>query len=152
MKRVLLDTNVLLWAACSPMRLSAAVVAAFTDAEVAGYSIVSLWEIGLKFSRGSFNDLEVPKDWDTRLVVSYAEQGIRQLPVEVAHFRLIQDLPFHHKDPFDRILIAQALHGDWEVISSDGQFDDKESHELRLEFLPHGSLFERRRLLSCLLR
>lgn len=124
MKVYLLDTNALLRFAYHPARLSVDAIAAFQEADALRFSIVNLWEIGLKLSTGGFRDLNVPGDWEEELVKSLAEQGISELPIQPRHCRRIQDLPFHHKDPFDRMLIAQALEGGFAVIGCDTQFDD----------------------------
>ena len=66
----------------------------------------------------------MPADWDIALPGQLENQGIVRLPVEPQNCRMVQDLPFHHKDPFDRMLIAQALNGGFTVIGSDRIFDD----------------------------
>jgi PIN domain nuclease of toxin-antitoxin system len=122
-KRLLLDTNALLWFAYHPARLTSRGLQAFREADELRFSIVNLWEIGLKLSSGGFRDLAIPPDWHTELAESLVENGIVELPVLPRHCRRVQDLPFHHRDPFDRMLIAQALEEGLEVIGSDGQFD-----------------------------
>ena len=123
MKAFLLDTNALLRFAYHPARLTANAIAAFKGADSLRYSIVTFWEIGLKLSIGGFHDLAVPGDWERELVESLSKQGIAELPITPRHCRRVQDLSFHHKDPFDRMLIAQALVEGLDVIGSDGQFD-----------------------------
>lgn len=123
MKAYLLDTNALLWFAYHPARLTASAIAAFEGADSLRYSIVNLWEIGLKLSAGGFRDLAISRAWEEDLVMSFAEQGIVELPIQPRHCRRVQDLPRHHKDPFDRMLIAQALVEGLDLIGSDAQFD-----------------------------
>lgn len=123
MKSYLLDTNALLRFAYHPTRLTADAIAAFEEADSLRFSIVNFWEIGLKLSTGGFHDLAVPIDWEEDLLESLAEQGIVELPILPRHCRRIQDLPLHHRDPFDRMLIAQALESHLAVIGSDSQFD-----------------------------
>lgn len=123
MKAFLLDTNALLRFAYHPARLTIHAIAAFEVADSLRFSVINLWEIGLKLSSGGFCDLTVPDDWDQTLTASLAEQGITELPILPRHCRRVQDLPFHHKDPFDRMLIAQALVEGLGVIGSDAQFD-----------------------------
>jgi PIN domain nuclease of toxin-antitoxin system len=120
----LLDTNALLWAAYAPGRLTPAAEAAYFSADRLCVSVVSLWEIGLKMSRGGFDGLVIPDDWEKSLWKWMEEQKFENISVELAHCRAIQDLPFHHKDPFDRMLIAQALKEKCAVIGSDDRFDD----------------------------
>lgn len=117
--RILLDTNALLWTLYAPTRLTTGAAAAYADADEVYVSIVSPWEIGIKLSRGGYHDLNVPDDWEQTLI----KEHITLLPMALRHCRRIQDLPFHHKDPFDRMLIAQALVEDLTVIGSDDAFD-----------------------------
>lgn len=113
-----------LWMAFLPGRLSRKASAVLADPEQPLiYSVVSLWEIGLKLSRGGYGEFVLPGDWEVQLSEKLAEQGISSLGIHPAHCRLIQDLPFHHKDPFDRMLIAQALVEGLTVVSSDERFD-----------------------------
>ena len=123
MSRCLMDTNALLWSCYAPSRLTAKATAAYLAADELFYSILSPWEIGLKFSRGGFRDLNVPADWEQTMIESLRHEGYKLVPVGIPHCRLIQDLPFHHKDPFDRMLIAQALVENLTVIGSDEIFD-----------------------------
>ncbi len=122
--KVLLDTNALLWTACAPRCLTNKASEAFLAADELYFSILSPWEIALKFSRGGFRDLKVPGDWEKTMIDGLLRESFRLLPLEVAHCRRLQDLPFHHKDPFDRMLIAQALVEGLEVMGSDDRFDD----------------------------
>ncbi len=121
---MLTDTNALLWTAYAPQFLTSKARAALESAEQRFYSIINLWEIALKISRGGFDDLEVPDDWEKSLVPSLHANGFGIVSLTVPHCRMIQDLPFHHKDPFDRMLIAQALVEKLEVVGSDERFDD----------------------------
>lgn len=123
MSRCLIDTNALLWTFYAPSRLTKKAAAAILAADEIYYSILSPWEIGLKFSRGGYHDLKIPTDWEKTLIGVLEHEGYKLVQVEISHCRLIQDLPFHHKDPFDRMLIAQALVGNLTVIGSDEMFD-----------------------------
>lgn len=120
---VLLDTNALLWAAYAPGKLTPAAEAAYFSAGRISVSVVSLWEIALKLSRGGFRGLVVPGAWEKSLWRWMEDQRFEIIGVELAHCRAIQDLPFHHKDPFDRMLIAQALQVKCAVIGSDDAFE-----------------------------
>jgi PIN domain nuclease of toxin-antitoxin system len=121
--RALTDTNALLWIACSPGRLTGRAKRAIADSDEVWFSIVNIWEIALKLSKGGFHDIDVVTDWSRMLVPRLLDEGFRLLPIQVEHCRRIQTLPFHHKDPFDRMLIAQALEEKLEVIGCDEQFD-----------------------------
>lgn len=122
--RALLDTNALLWSSYAPERLTKKAVAAFLEADELYFSILSPWEVALKFSRGGLHGIAVPQDWEKTLISSLLQQGHHLLTLDLAHCRQVQDLPFHHKDPFDRMLISQALVENLTVIGSDDRFDD----------------------------
>ena len=103
--RVLLDTHVLLWALIEPHRLSTEAHGLVeTSAEVL-FSAASIWEIGIKASLGradfAFPAAEIAGE--ARLA------GFAELPVSAAAAARVADLPWHHRDPFDRLLVAQAL-------------------------------------------
>ncbi len=125
MDRYLLDTMAVLWMALRPDLLGKNAEGKLVDPDLdMAYSIVSLWEIGIKMSGKGYDGFKLPADWDRSLPEQLEEQGITRLPVHPQNCRMIQDLPFHHRDPFDRMIIAQALSGDFTVIGSDRIFDD----------------------------
>lgn len=100
--RIQLDTHLLLWWLDGDRRLSKAVASLIGDPANAVYvSAVSLWEIRLKESLGK---LKLPKDFEAKL----ADESFESLPLTAEHTRLIARLPWYHRDPFDRMLIAQA--------------------------------------------
>ncbi|HCI12710.1 MAG: twitching motility protein PilT [Betaproteobacteria bacterium RIFCSPLOWO2_12_61_14] len=102
---LLLDTHLLLWAAGEPERLSAKARTLLLDpANQLVFSAASLWEISIKNSldRADFN-VDPRRLWRMLLV-----NGYRELPVTSEHTVAVNDLPQLHKDPFDRILVAQA--------------------------------------------
>ena len=101
----LLDTHLLLWAASAPERLSAkARGLLLAPGSQLIFSAASLWEIGIKrtLGRADFN-VDPRRLWRMLLV-----NGYRELPVTSEHTIAVNDLPLLHKDPFDRILVAQA--------------------------------------------
>jgi PIN domain nuclease of toxin-antitoxin system len=102
---LLLDTHLLLWAASEPKRLSAKARALLLDpANHLVFSSASLWEVSIKsgLERSDFN-VDPRRLWRMLRV-----NGYRELPVTSEHSVAVNDLPPLHKDPFDRILIAQA--------------------------------------------
>jgi PIN domain nuclease of toxin-antitoxin system len=114
-----------LWMGFSPAQLSKRASEILCDANVElRYSMVSLWEIGLKMGGGGYREFRLPDDWESKIPARLERQGITRVEITPKDFRLIQDLPFHHKDPFDRMIIAQTLHAGFTVISSDKCFDD----------------------------
>lgn len=111
--RLLLDTNVLLWALIEPGRLSAATADAIgTTKNRIYFSVISPWEISIKVSRGNlpaFDDIGPLLD----------DMGFDLLPVSLTHAKGIESLPHHHRDPFDRMLIAQARIEGLTLVTSD---------------------------------
>lgn len=125
MAGALLDTMAVLRMTFRPELLSAGARERILDTtEPLFYSTVSLWEISIKMSKGGYEDLVLPDDWDERIVDGFGEQGIGRVEIAQVHCKRMVTLPFHHKDPFDRMLIAQALDAGFDVISSDKRFDD----------------------------
>jgi PIN domain nuclease of toxin-antitoxin system len=103
--KLLLDTHLLLWAAGDPDRLPAAAIRLIEDpANELIFSAASIWEIAIKRQLGR-SDFRV----DPRLLRrGLRDNGYLELPVTSEHALATDTLPPHHKDPFDRILIAQA--------------------------------------------
>jgi PIN domain nuclease of toxin-antitoxin system len=100
--RILLDTHLLLWWLGSTPELSEQARALISEPENTIFiSAVSLWEIWLKESLGK---LRLPGDFETRL----AAESFESLPLSAAHARQVALLRWHHRDPFDRMLVAQA--------------------------------------------
>lgn len=120
----LLDTMTLLWFAFLPKRLPKAAREVLLDeAANLSFSTVSLWEIGLKLSGGGYTDFKFPNDWAHCIPEGLKQQGIALLTIEPEHCQRIQDLPFHHRDPFDRMLVAQCQTQGRTILSSDAIFD-----------------------------
>ena len=112
---LLLDTHALLWALASSRQLSATARAAILDLEnEILVSAVSGWEIAIKKSLGR---LQAPDD----LVEAVEAAGFRKRPIELADTLRLQGLPNHHRDPFDRMLVAKALVDDVSIVSRDPQ-------------------------------
>lgn len=83
------------------------------------YSMASLWEIGIKMAKQGFPDLKLPKDWDQRIVEGFETQEIQPIQITARHCKMMEELPMHHQDPFDRMIFAQAIEGDFALVSSD---------------------------------
>ena len=118
--RLLADTHALLWAVGAPERLSDAAREALsaTGSEIA-VSTVSLWEIAIKFSRGR---LDLAAGWPDRIDRGRKHMSARWLTVEPTHCASVATLPWHHRDPFDRMLVAQARCENMTLISKDSIF------------------------------
>ncbi|MFA6009763.1 MAG: type II toxin-antitoxin system VapC family toxin [Desulfobacteraceae bacterium] len=118
--RVLLDTSAFLWFISGSDRLSAKAhnyIADLNNELV--LSIASLWEIAIKTSLGK---LELFRPFDQLISVQLDKNDIEILPVELNHLSAIINLEFHHRDPFDRLIIAQGITEGLPVITSDSNF------------------------------
>ncbi len=119
--RLLLDTHAFLWFCEGNPALSRRARAAIEEPGNQCYvSVVSLWEIAIKSSLGKLT-LRVPfSDLVSRQL---HESAVELLPLEPAHLVRLHVLPPHHKDPFDRVLVAQALFERLELVSRDPRLD-----------------------------
>jgi PIN domain nuclease of toxin-antitoxin system len=118
---LLLDTHVFLWS-MNGGPLSEPARSAFLDPENNLYlSAASYWEICIKASIGR---LVLADDWPQQFDTEIAANGIRWLPVEQNHCRKILELSPIHQDPFDRLLIAQALCEDLTIVTADRHIPD----------------------------
>lgn len=113
-QRLLLDTHALLWALSSPSRLPARVARAIRAAETDVYvSSVATWEIAIKSMLGKI-------DADVGIVAEGARAAhFDELPVTIAHTLRLGLLPGHHQDPFDRLLVAQAIEERLTLVTHD---------------------------------
>lgn len=104
--RILLDTHILIWALDSPQRLPAPVREQLSDpANDVLFSSASIWEIAIKAAQGRHDFKARPAaTWRGAL-----QAGFEELPVGSPHAVAVLDLPSLHKDPFDRLLLAQAI-------------------------------------------
>ena len=118
--KFLLDTCVFLWFLEDSKELSPTARKAIIDPSNEIYlSAVSAWEIGRKYARG---DLQLPKRPEILLPEIRKQIGILSLPLNEVDAISAEKLPMIHKDPFDRMLIAQAILNGMTLISSDGIF------------------------------
>lgn len=99
--RLLLDTHTFLWWRGEPARLNAEAHRRITTADIVFVSAASAWEAAIKISLGR---LEIPDSFETGVVAS----GFEKLLITFAHAAHAAALPAHHRDPFDRMLVAQA--------------------------------------------
>jgi PIN domain nuclease of toxin-antitoxin system len=118
--RLLLDTHVLLWALGDPKRLGPSVRNHISDpATELAVSAVTVWEVAIKRALGK---LRVPGSASSWLLPAVDELGASWLTITPEHAAAVEDLPPHHRDPFDRMLVAQALAGGWTIASADEAF------------------------------
>jgi len=114
---LLLDTHPLLWFALNDPRLSVTARAAILDpANQKWASPASYWEIAIKISTGKYT-LHVPYEDFWRNAID--ANGFQILHILPRHTALLTTMPYHHRDPFDRLLIAQALAEGMSVVSAD---------------------------------
>ena len=114
---VLLDTCAFLWLTCNSQRLSKNAVNVITDPKNGIHlSAVSIWEISTKFGRGRLKLSDSP---DVFVPKHCRSQNFILIPFDTQSSMLAHTLPDHHRDPFDRMLIAHAIHLDMPIVTSD---------------------------------
>jgi len=112
----LLDTQLLLWLAIAPERLPATLPGNLSDRRLPLlYSVVSLWEVAIKTSLGKPGFRVDAAQFRDGL----KQQGLQELGIEAEHCLAVQHLPWIHRDPFDRLLVAQAIHNDLTLLTAD---------------------------------
>jgi PIN domain nuclease of toxin-antitoxin system len=116
---VLLDTHAFLWWTQDDPQLSAPARQAIADSDCY-LSLASCWETAIKVSLGRLRfDRPVAQFFAEQLLAS----GVTLLPIEFRHVMRVAALPFHHRDPFDRLRIAQALEEKLAIVSADAAYD-----------------------------
>lgn len=115
---VLLDTHTFLWWITDGPRLSRRAKKAIADSSCL-LSVASCWEMAIKAGLGH---LDVPAPLDRFLQQQIEINGFHVLPVSLEHAAGVRDLPFHHRDPFDRLIAVQARLEELPVVSADPVF------------------------------
>lgn len=116
--KVLLDTHIFLWALGDPDRLSARARDAIASSE-RFWSVASIWEALIKVQSGK---LPMPLPAGDYLTSKMSANGVSLLPVRLEHVLAVEKLPMYHRDPFDRILIAQSRREKMPMVTSDAAF------------------------------
>jgi PIN domain nuclease of toxin-antitoxin system len=125
---LLLDTQIFLWWYREPNRISARIWNALRDpTNQLALSVVSMWEIQIKVSIGK---LQLPTTVENLVSTYNAINQVRSLPVFEYHIWPLVRLPRHHRDPFDRLLIAQAIAEDYTLVTADSLFAQYPVHIL----------------------
>jgi PIN domain nuclease of toxin-antitoxin system len=117
--KVLIDTHVLLWGLTEESKLSPDVRSLLPKADV-WVSVASVWEIITKVQIGK---MVLPRPVGSFLTAKLAANGVSVLPVGLNHVLRIESLELHHRDPFDRILIAQSLEENLPLVTADPAFE-----------------------------
>jgi PIN domain nuclease of toxin-antitoxin system len=119
--KFLVDTHCWLWLNASPERLAPEVLSLLEDpANDLLLSAASSWEIAIKYALGKLSLPEPPSHYvPSRMNAT----GSRGLPIEHAHSLRVAELPPHHRDPFDRLLVAQAQIEKLVLVTADRQFE-----------------------------
>jgi len=118
--KYLLDTMVWLWSVGPTDKIGRAGLDVLTNGEVEVYfSAAGAWEVAIKTQLGKFTLTEPPGRYVPKRL---SAQGIRSLSITQNHTLKVYDLPGHHRDPFDRLLIAQAIVEDMTILTADRAF------------------------------
>lgn len=118
---LLLDTHTFLWFSQGDSLLSdtaRSVIEENSNRKLV--SIASCWEIAIKAGLGK---LRLGEDSCTYISAAISKANIELLPISLAHATRVEQLPFHHRDPFDRLLAAQALEDKMPILSADSSFE-----------------------------
>lgn len=118
--KYLLDTHTFLWFVNDSQHLSLEAKNLIESDVDLLLSVVSLWEIAIKASLGK---LTLPGDYDKFIPQQLALNDVETLPITLPHLNVVATLPFHHRDPFDRLLVAQAMVENIPIVSADSSLD-----------------------------
>ena len=117
--RTLLDTHAFLWGIAGDKRMSQHARDIFIGPSKLSMSVASIWEILIKAQVGKLN---LPLPAGPYIISKLAENRIETLPITLDHLLAFERLPMHHRDPFDRILIAQSIEEDLPIVTADPFF------------------------------
>lgn len=119
MSRYLLDTHAFLWILDDSPQLSSEARRKLTEPVECYLSLASVWELAIKLGLGKLTLPGTLRDCLSRA----RRSGLRLFPIELDHLLRVEHLPGHHRDPFDRLLIAQCLSESLPLLSRDAVFD-----------------------------
>jgi PIN domain nuclease of toxin-antitoxin system len=118
--KLLLDTHCWLWWLSEPHKLTSSMQQAISHPDNKLFlSVASIWEIAIKVAIGK---LTIPQSLSKLVAEQLPQDGINTLDIRAIHALKIEELPVHHQDPFDRILIAQAICENLTIVTGDRQF------------------------------
>ena len=119
--QLLLDMHTFLWYIFGSVQLSPTAQGLLQDpANDKFLSIASPWEVGIKVSTGK---LALSRPLEAYFTEQMGLNSVQMLPITLAHVAAVSTLPFHHRDPFDRLIIAQSLTENIPIVSADAAFN-----------------------------
>jgi len=127
-ERLVLDTCALLWLASGNKRIPAEVLDTVEKASIVFVSAISAWEVSLKAARQQLRLPMTPANWFRRVI---AHHNLVLAPLDIEVLTAANTLPWHHKDPADRFIIATALREKAAVVTADRRFDPYDVTVLR---------------------
>jgi PIN domain nuclease of toxin-antitoxin system len=120
MKHYLLDTHIAIWYIADRDKLGRKLESLLSDSKtIPILSLVSYWEIAIKMSLDKLR--AIGSYYEVKALILQA--GFETLDIKIQHIDKLQMLPFHHRDPFDRLLVAQSLSEQIPIISADASLD-----------------------------
>lgn len=126
--KVLLDTQAFLWLIADTKQLSSNAKKIFLDSNSELFlSLASIWEIAIKIS---IKKLTLQQSFERFIPHQLQENNISQLHIDFRHLVKTLHLPFHHRDPFDRLIISQAMTEHFVILSNDNIFDKYEAKRI----------------------
>lgn len=117
--RLLLDTHVFLWYIAGDKRVGSRTRSLIENSDAVYLSVASVWEATIKYDLGKLPLPEAPHPW---LAVQRELHGIESLPIYESTVAQLSALQPHHRDPFDRLLICQAIQHDLQIVTVDQHF------------------------------
>lgn len=118
--KLLLDTHIFIWWAEEPARLSPiALTALEDDSNDLVLSVASVWEMQIKIQIGK---MKLSQSMSALIASQQQANDLPILPIEYTHVLALDNLPLHHKDPFDRVIIAQTIAESLTLVSADTEF------------------------------
>ena len=122
--KLLLDTHTFLWFVNDNPKLSDRLKGLIEDTNNVSYlSVASLWEMSIKFNLGK---LTLDPNYEEFVDREVTTSTIQLLNIKLEHLRINATIPFHHRDPFDRLIIAQSIAEDIPIVTVDSAFDKYE--------------------------
>lgn len=118
--KILLDTHAFIWFIMDDAKLSRAAKNMIESTPVVMISVATAWEMAIKMKLGKLN---ISATFDQIFPYYLTINHITVLPIELRHLSLVASLPLHHRDPFDRLMIAQSIVDHLPIVSRDSAFD-----------------------------